>query len=280
MKKNYIFTVLIAICLSTASFGQDLVITGAYDAGLPGGTPKGVELYVLEDIADLSIYGIGSANNGGGTDGEEFEFPNVSVTKGTFIYIATEDTQFNAFFGMAPDYTSGSMAINGDDAIELFMNDVVIDLFGDINVDGTGEEWEYLDGWAYRNSGSSPSATFDITEWTFSGINVFDGETSNATAATPFPIGTYTNTTASVKNNSIEGFAAYPNPVTNKVFTVKSNSADTKEISIFNVLGKKVLSKSLSGFQSDVDVSEISDGLYILKVKEGIKMSTSKLVIK
>jgi hypothetical protein len=279
MKKNYIFTVLLT-CIAFTSFGQDLIISGAYDAGLTGGTPKGVELYALEDIADLSIYGIGSANNGGGTDGEEFEFPNVSVTKGTFIYVATEDPQFNAFFGKAPDYITGAMAINGDDAIELFMNDAVIDLFGDINVDGNGEAWEYLDGWFYRNSGSSPAATFDITEWTFSGINVFDGETSNATAATPFPIGTYTNTTASLENNSIEGFAAYPNPVTNNVFTVKSNSSDTKEISIFNVLGKKVLSKSLSGVQSDVDVSSISAGLYILKVKEGTKMATSKLVIK
>jgi hypothetical protein len=279
MKKNYIFTLLLTFIAFT-SFGQNLIISGVYDAGLTGGTPKGVELYVLEDISDLSIYGLGSANNGGGTDGEEFEFPNVSVTKGTFIYVATEDVQFTAFFGMAPDYISGAMAINGDDAVELFMNDAVIDLIGDIDVDGNDEAWEYLDGWAYRNSGSSPSATFNISEWSFSGPNALDGETANSTAATPFPIGTYTNTTASVKNNSIEGFATYPNPVTNNVFSIKSNSSDIKEISIFNVLGKQVLFASLSGVQSDVDVSSISAGLYILKVTEGTKIATTKLVIK
>jgi hypothetical protein len=86
--------------------------------------------------------------------------------------------------------------------------------------------------------------------------------------------------TASLKNNSIEGFATYPNPVTNNVFTIKSNSSDTKEISIFNVLGKQVLFTSLSGVQSDVDVSSISAGLYILKVTEGTKIATTKLVIK
>ena len=54
------------------------------------------------------------------------------------------------YFGFAPDYTDGAANINGDDAIELFKNAAVIDVFGDINVDGTGQPWEYKDGWAYR----------------------------------------------------------------------------------------------------------------------------------
>ena len=171
---------------------NDLVITGVYDGPLPGGTPKGVELYVIRDIADLSMYGIGSANNGGGTDGEEFTFPAVSVTAGSYIYVASEAVEFANYFGFAPDYTSGSMAINGDDAIELFYLGSVIDVFGDINVDGSGEVWDYLDGWAYRmdNTGTDGSA-FTVSNWIYSGIDAMDGETSNATAVTPFPIGSY-----------------------------------------------------------------------------------------
>ncbi|NVK65399.1 MAG: HYR domain-containing protein, partial [Flavobacteriales bacterium] len=169
-----------------------LIITGAYDAGLTGGTPKGVELYVANDIADLSQYGIGSANNGGGTDGEEFTFPAVSVTAGTYIYVASEAVQFTSFFGFAPDYTDGSMGINGDDAIELFHMGSVIDVFGDINTDGNGEPWEYTDGWAYRNSGTGPDgSTFTLANWSFSGINVYDGPTTNAAALPALPIGTF-----------------------------------------------------------------------------------------
>ena len=280
MKKNYILTLLITFCLTAASFGQDLMITGLYDAGLTGGIPKGVELFVINDIADLSIYGIGSANNGGGTDGEEFTFPAVAVTTGTFIYISSEEPNFNAFFGFNPDYVNGSMSINGDDAVELFMNGVVIDLFGDIGKDGTGEDWDYEDGWAYRNNNQSPSVTFNSADWTFSGINVFDGVTTNATAASSFPIASYTNSTASLKNNAIEGFATYPNPITNSTFTITSNSASKKTITIFNVLGKKVLSSSFSGVKSNVDVSEISSGIYILKVTEDGKTATKKLVIR
>jgi hypothetical protein len=173
---------------------DNLVITGVFDGPLSGGTPKGVELYVINDIADLSQYGIGSANNGGGTDGEEFTFPVAPATAGDYIYLASEATQFNNWFGFNADYVTGVLSINGDDAIELFHLGNVIDVFGDINLPGTGEPWEYLDGWAYRNSSTGPDGnTFVLSGWSFSGPNALDGESLNSTAASPIPSGTYTH---------------------------------------------------------------------------------------
>ena len=170
---------------------MSLVITGIFDGPLTGGLPKGVELFVTADIANLSIYGIGSANNGDGSDGEEFTFPAVAALAGTYIYIASEAAEFTNFMGFAPDYTAGASSINGDDAIELFQNGTVIDTFGDINVDGNGQAWEYLDGWAARVPGTAANPIFDVNDWTFSGANALDGETSNATAATPIPTASY-----------------------------------------------------------------------------------------
>lgn len=57
------------ICETAAS--SCLVLTGIIDATLSGGQPKALEFYVACDIPDLSIYGIGVAQNGGGTDGQE-----------------------------------------------------------------------------------------------------------------------------------------------------------------------------------------------------------------
>lgn len=191
MKKLYFIVAF--LMATTLSFGQDLIITGTFDGPLTGGVPKGIEIYVINNIADLSIYGVGSANNGDGSDGEEFTFPADAATAGDFIYLASEDIEFANFFGFAPNYTSGAMSINGDDAIELFMNGGVVDIFGDINVDGTGEPWEYLDGWAYRVDGTGPDgSTFVLANWTFSGINAFDDQTTNGTSPTPFPVGAYT----------------------------------------------------------------------------------------
>lgn len=184
---------IVAISAAPAAAQSDLVLTGVFDGPITGGIPKMIEVYVINAVADLSIYGLGSANNGGGTDGEEFTFPAAAAAADTFLYIATESVEFNNYFGFMPDYTDGSAPnINGDDAIELFMNGSVVDVFGDINVDGTGQPWEHLDGWANRNMGTGPDGTtFVLGNWTFSGINAVDGCTTNGTCGSPYPIGTY-----------------------------------------------------------------------------------------
>lgn len=206
MKKIYLSLVLSLGVL--VGFGQDLVITGAYDGPNTGGTPKGVELFVLNDIPDLSLYAIGSANNGEGTDGQEFILSGSAVS-GSYIYIASESTQFAVFFGFPPDFTTGAMGINGDDAVELFYEPngdftetgtfVVIDVFGTIDCDPNASgticaEWEHTDGWAYRKDLTGPDGSvFNSLDWTFSGTNELEGGSTNITCDIPFPIGTYTD---------------------------------------------------------------------------------------
>jgi hypothetical protein len=140
------FTPVAVTSATAVAADGSLVITGVIDGPLGGGLPKAIEVYAQTDIADLSAFGLGSANNGGGTDGEEFAFPNVSVSAGTYLYVASESAGFTSFFGFAPQYTSSSASINGDDAIELFEDGVVVDLFGEIDVAGTGQAWDYADG--------------------------------------------------------------------------------------------------------------------------------------
>lgn len=169
---------------------SSLIITGVFDGPLSGGLPKMVELYALDDIIDLSIYGIGSANNGGGSDGQEYTLSG-STTAGSYITISKEAVQYQNYFGEAPTLTSGSVNVNGDDAIELFLDGGVVDTFGDNSVDGSGQPWEYMDGWAYRQAGSSGSGTFDLGEWTLSGANAVDRCASNDICGSSFPIKSY-----------------------------------------------------------------------------------------
>ncbi|MGB5291840.1 MAG: hypothetical protein WBN41_10375, partial [Lysobacterales bacterium] len=50
----------IACCLvSSAAWSQDLVITGVVDGPLSGGVPKAVEIYVINNVADMSVCGLG-----------------------------------------------------------------------------------------------------------------------------------------------------------------------------------------------------------------------------
>lgn len=175
---------------ATASLPANILITGVLDGDMSGGLPKAIELYVTADIPDLSVYGVGSANNGGGTDDVEFTLSG-SASQGDFIYIASEDVQFQAVLGFAPTFINGAANINGDDAIELFLNNTVIDLFGDINVDGTGQAWEYADSYAYRKNGTSANTAFNLSDWNIPGAGSLDGlDASQQGAAIPF--GTYT----------------------------------------------------------------------------------------
>ena len=190
MKKLYFL--LFTFLITSFSFGQDMVITGVFDGPLTGGTPKAVEIYVINNISDLSTFGFGSANNGGGTDGEELSFTG-AANAGDFIYLTANEADFETYFGFAADFVDNSANNNGDDALELFSGGVVIDTFGDIATDGNGEPWEYTDGWAYRTSSTGPDgATFSLGNWSFSGINAVDGCTDNGSCSSSFPVGTFT----------------------------------------------------------------------------------------
>ena len=161
---------------------------------------KAIHLRVLADIGDLSTYGVGVANNGGGTDGEEYTFPAMSVSAGEHILLARSPADMSLYFDVCYSEfdhvlldTEGYISQNGDDAIELFYDGVAIDVYGDINVDGTNQSWDYADGWAYRKNDASPTTTFDPNGWNYSGKDANDDFATNAASSNPYPIKSYKN---------------------------------------------------------------------------------------
>lgn len=76
---------------------------------------------------------------------------------------------------------------------------------------------------------------------------------------------------------TIEGLTIYPNPTNSgKIYISTKNTLD-KKIEIFDVLGKKVLETITTS--KEVNVSTLSPGVYIIKVKEGEASATRKLII-
>lgn len=281
---------------------KSLLLTGVFDATLSGGTPKGVELFALTDIPDLSVFAIGSASNGGGTDGVEFQLSG-SVAKDEFIYVATEETNFNAWFGFSPDLVDDfGVAVNGDDAIELFYDstkaftgaEIVIDTFGEIDRDGSGTDWEYTDGWAYRVSFTEADSTiFNINNWTFSGANALDSESSNSTATTPFPTATF-EPLVSTSNEREEQLPAtftllqnYPNPfnpTTNISFALQKSGP--VQLTVYNSKGVKVSTlaegfKSAGTYTVSFDANGLASGVYFYQLRvNGLLQSKSMVLIK
>ena len=163
-----------------------LSLQGILDFDLPsGGTDgKAIHLIANSDIPDISIYGIGVANNGGGSDGLEDDFPVMSVSAGDHILFARSPIAMETYFGMCfSDFdhvleAGSNISQNGNDAIELYEHNQVIETFGDVNVDGTGELWEYTDSWAYKLG----------NEWTYGGVNCTDDSETSASSNCPYPL--------------------------------------------------------------------------------------------
>ena len=124
---------------------QDLIISGVMNGDIS--IVRSIELYTINDIPDLSLYSIGTAMNGSSTLNPDFTLSG-SAQAGDYIYLAHDSQKFIDFFGFSPDFETGVIAITGDDVVGLFQGAVVVDIFGELGVDGTGQSWEYTDGWA------------------------------------------------------------------------------------------------------------------------------------
>lgn len=70
----------------------------------------------------------------------------------------------------------------------------------------------------------------------------------------------------------------YPNPVSSGKIYITSKTSSDKEISIFDVLGKKVLQATLS--TRELNITSIPPGVYIIKITEGDTTATRKLIVR
>lgn len=79
-------------------------------------------------------------------------------------------------------------------------------------------------------------------------------------------------------NGEIDGFKLYPNPVTNGKVYINTTLNAPKKILILDVLGNKVMETTIIG--TELNLSDLDAGIYILRAFEKDKISTRKLIIK
>ena len=82
----------------------------------------------------------------------------------------------------------------------------------------------------------------------------------------------------SVKDNSLAGFNFYPNP-TSGVLNLSANK-NIESVSLFNLLGQKVLATKVGATASDINLSGLASGTYVLEVTVEGKTGTYKITKK
>jgi len=79
---------------------------------------------------------------------------------------------------------------------------------------------------------------------------------------------------------TIDGLSIYPNPATiNGKITIETKTNESKEIEIYNVVGKKIFSTSISTKELILPNS-VTAGIYMIKIRENNTSATRKLIVK
>ena len=84
--------------------------------------------------------------------------------------------------------------------------------------------------------------------------------------------------TLGINDDNLLEMILYPNPTDKNFVTIQTNSLDTKEIEVFDIIGKKVIDVSLN--TNSLDISKLNSGIYLVKITVDNQTNTHKLVVK
>lgn len=213
----------------------------------------------------------------GSTSGTDIPLSG-SIAAGDTYVIAFTDASgpyHNSLYGVGADLESTQINGNGDDVYALYFGGgsttgTLVDIYGVIGTDGTGEVWEYEDGRAYRDSSvTSPNDTFNASEWViFSDDPVNTNGIANVADMTPGvhpDPGQNPDITLSASPDSFSeeaGAAASTVTVTLSQapalypFTVNLTSSDTGEATVPATVDV------ISGTTATFDIAAVTDGVF------------------
>jgi chitodextrinase len=215
---------------------------------------------------NMSIYSIKKQTNGAGAwstglaltgtlnNGSKFTIVNSLIALGCY---STGSANLST--------SAAEMAFNGNDAIGLFKNGVLIDVIGTFN--GGTADFAADVTLRRKSTVTSPTTTFNIaTQWDSYAVDTCNNLGSRITTKS-------TKTTAIV---DFSDFKMYPNP-SNGNFSI-DNSNKAFSVEIYNVLGQKVFErKNADG--SNLSVTNLNKGVYLVKITDDTKSLIKKLII-
>ena len=83
--------------------------------------------------------------------------------------------------------------------------------------------------------------------------------------------------TLGISDNSSLEMSLYPNPTDQNYVTIETPISGSKEIEVFDLLGKKVIDVNSSSNQ--LDISKLNSGVYLVRVTIENQSSTTKLIV-
>lgn len=299
MKKIY---TLLFIALATASVSGQVVISQVYGGGGNAGATYSndfIELYnrgtTAQSLNGWSVQYAATA----GSSWAVTQLPNVTIQPGKYYLIQQAAGATASLALPTPDldavtcactYSGGATpTVQPGIAMAAANGKVVLvnTITAQTGTAPTGSQIVDKVGYGTANDfegiGAAPAISATLAAFRKnSGCVDTNDNAADFVALTPAPknsaAATGTCAPLAVNQNSIAGLRIYPNPVSNGTLFIETAANAEKTVTVYDVLGKKVLSATTS--DSAVNVNSLHTGVYIVNITEEGKTASRKLVIK
>ena len=213
----------------------------------------------------LANYSIKKQTNGAGTWSTGLILSGTLAVNGKFVIVNNGMASTCYSITTANLSTAaGEMTFNGNDAIGLFKNGVLIDVVGIFN----GGTANFGADVTLRRKATAtvPKATYAAADWDILGLDACTG-LGNKTIG---------NDKETLKNTT--DINVFPNP-NNGNFTIQFDTiTENNTIEIYSVLGQKVFEKTEIKTQT-IEVSNLEKGIYFIKTNKQNTSKTKKVIV-
>tara|TARA_B100000795_G_scaffold191933_1_gene146440 strand:+ start:1090 stop:1674 length:585 start_codon:yes stop_codon:yes gene_type:complete len=89
---------------------------------------------------------------------------------------------------------------------------------------------------------------------------------------------TVTSSTAGISENKTLSFSMYPNPASDELNIQLPSGSDKAAVGIFDYTGRLVKSKTITLNNSRIDINNLSNGIYMIRVSSNAKIGAQKFI--
>lgn len=291
---NTIFAPL-SVSIFADDFDENGVLYALSFENDSGGTATRREL-VTVDITDGTVTVVGDilADIAGATPtGLAFDFTtntmyataanvlySVDVTAGTVTPIGTMSTATSIWLVIDNDGNAFVADISDDTFHSVDLTTGLSTLIGALGLDISFAQEATVDPdtneiimAAYTGGGTGGIHSVDKT----TGLATLIGDTTPLNAefgmfsAAGVPI-------LSVDTFNSTDFSLYPNPASRGTVFIETATQGAKQVTVFDILGKTVISATIEG--SELNISSLQEGVYMVQVTQNNATATKKLIVK
>jgi hypothetical protein len=129
----------------------------------------------------------------------------------------------------------------------------------------------------YTTAANNQTITFsELEDGTYTGVTLSVTDTSGNEGTLIIPDFVIDETASSGEGLGFASIVIYPNPASNKLFI---DTGKVFDYELYNVLGQKIIFGKIRVGSNEINISKYSNGIYILKFRNGYKSFSKKIVI-